>query len=118
MKDAPAQIAPPQCPAPPRALKTLETRDPVTQERVTFVVGAELEFKDVTDEYSRTFTFPGGDRVVIQSPAFIMTKAPPKGTVGGGSLRIIGLNGVVTYIPYGWISLSWVTRAGRPVVAF
>lgn len=116
MNNVPAEA--PRCPEPLRALKTISTRDPVTQDKVEFVVGADLEFKDVTDEYSRTFTFPGGDRVVIPSPAFIMTKAPPKGTVGGGSLRVIGLNGVVTYIPYGWISLSWVTRAGRPVVAF
>lgn len=99
--------------------KTLYVSDPVTCASKEFIVGASLDFKDVTDELYREFVFPGGDVVRVDAPALINVKAPPNGRrPGGGSLRIIHLDGSVTYIPYGWIALRWFPRPGRATVAF
>lgn len=100
-----------------RSIKRIDVRHPMTGNMLSFDVAAELEFKDVTDEEWREFIYPDA-AVKVTEPALICTKAPPPGTRGGGSLRIICLNGTVTYIPHGWVCLNWKPRPGFPSVAF
>lgn len=99
-------------------LVRLEIVSPDTKARMHFDVSRGLDFKKVTDEIWREFVFPDGSKVRVDRPALTCVKAPPAGRSGGGSLRIICLDGTVTYIPYGWISLRWMPRPGHPAVAF
>lgn len=79
---------------------------------------ATLDWKDISDEQERTYTFPGGHEVTIVNPVKLSIKAPLFVTVGGGSHRVADADGNGHYIPYGWLKISWKVKPGRPAVTF
>jgi|SRR6185312_5078226 len=101
-----------------RNLRRISIKHPTTGDIVSFDVLESLDFKPLTDEEWRVFTFPGGHTVRVDSPAFVAFKPASPGVIGGGSQRIITLGGTVTYVPEGWLSLQWKCRKGYPTVAF
>lgn len=93
-------------------------KHPDIEKMVYFSIHKSLaDWKNLTDEEYRVFQYPEGE-VRVDNPALVYVKAPPAGTRGGGSMRIILLDGSVQYIPYGWLSFRWVPRKGCPTVAF
>ncbi len=77
-----------------------------------------LEFKDLSDEQYREYVFPNGSVVRINNPKGLNVKAPPAGTIGGGSHRVLDEAGLSHYIPAGWVHLSWKVKEGRSPFAF
>lgn len=57
------------------------------------------EPKDISSEVSRTYTFPGGDRVTIEAPKALILSENGHRVLDGAN------NG--HYIPKGWIHLEW-----------
>jgi hypothetical protein len=55
-------------------------------------------------ELIRTYVFPGGDKVIIENPQFLI--------ISDNGHRI-GAEGASHYIPYGWIHLWWVCHPER-----
>lgn len=63
----------------------------------------ELEFKPLTSEVYREYTFPGGSIIRIDAPqALNVSKS--------GGHRIQAENGNGIYIPSGWIKLEWKNK--------
>ena len=77
-----------------------------------------LDWKDISDELERTYTFPGGHELTIRNPSKLSVKSPLFGEVGGGSHRIADMDGNGHYISYGWLGISWKVKPGSPAVAF
>src|SRR6266404_1785668 len=102
----------------PNLLKTVTVTHPETGVGLSFQVNAALDFKELTDDLSRSFEFPGGDVITVDKPALMAGKPNIYGIPGGGSMRIIDLGGAVHSIPYGWLRLKWSPRPGFPTVAF
>lgn len=59
-----------------------------------------------TGELYRKYRYPGGEEVKIPNPVYLI--------VTDNGHRVLGGNGVCYYQPYGWISLTWVTKDGDP----
>ena len=59
-----------------------------------------LEFKDLSDEKFRIYTFPGGDTITIVEPRKLNVSP-------SGGHRIFDAAGNSWYIPSGWIGLRW-----------
>lgn len=57
------------------------------------------EWKDISIESQRTYTFPGGDTVTIKNPLELKVSES-----GGHRIKAADLN---YYIPPGWICLSF-----------
>ena len=70
-----------------------------------------LEFKDLSDEKFRVYTYPGGDTVEIIEPRKLNVS-------DSGGHRIFDAAGNSWYIPSGWISLRWNVKTGMPHFAF
>jgi hypothetical protein len=66
-----------------------------------------LEFKDISTEESRTYVFPGGDKVTINEPLQLHVAA-------SGSARVLDAAGVSHYVPSGFIHLYWKVKEGAP----
>ena len=71
----------------------------------------ELEFKDISSEKQRKYTFPGGDVVVIDRPSKLNVS-------DSGGHRVLDLSGVSHYVPAGWIHLEWTVFEGKPNFSF
>lgn len=73
-----------------------------------------LDWKDISDEKRRTYTFPGGHTVTVHSPNKLAVKSKPN----GDSHRIADVFGNGYYIPSGWLMISWQVKDGKPAMAF
>lgn len=68
------------------------------------------EPKDISTEIRRTYTWPDGSKVVIESPVSLI--------VSDGGHRIADANNNGHYIPFGWIHLHWENKPGvKAIVA-
>lgn len=74
----------------------------------TYNVGGG-EFKDISDEEWREYTF-GVGIVRIEQPKWLHVK---RQTETQHSHRIIDANGISHYIPSGWIALKWKSPTGK-----
>jgi hypothetical protein len=70
-----------------------------------------MEFKDITDEKFRIYTFPGGDEVRIESPVSLSVSE-------SGGHRVIDAAGVSHYVPPTWLHLRFEVKDGRPNFRF
>jgi len=57
------------------------------------------------DEVSRTYIFPGNEKVTINEPQFLI--------VSDNGHRLLDADGISHYIPYGWIHLFWLNKKDR-----
>jgi len=57
---------------------------------------------DISMEKYRSYRFPGGDIVQVDSPQFLI--------VSDNGHRIADASGISHYIPYKWIELTWENR--------
>lgn len=86
----------------------------MSNEKVTFEtirVPKDMKFSDLSNEVSRTYKFPGGDEIVVESPVALNVSR-------SGGHRVIAETGQVHYIPKGWIGLVWVPKPGANHVDF
>jgi hypothetical protein len=79
-------------------------------EQLTFaklveITPKDFEWKDISEESSRTYIFPDGS-VTINNPVGLSLK--------GTGHRVADANGRGHYIPLGWIHLSWENKDGIP----
>jgi hypothetical protein len=70
-----------------------------------------LQFKNIADEFSRTYRFPGNETVTIVQPRKLNVSK-------SGGHRVVDAAGNSHYIPTGWIQLTWQVKPGRPAFAF
>jgi hypothetical protein len=54
---------------------------------------------DLTHELYRVYEWPGGDKVRIERPLYLI--------VSDNGHRVVDSNYIAHYIPYGWIHLWW-----------
>lgn len=66
-----------------------------------------MEFKDISTEQFRTYTFPAGETVRIDRPQELNVSA-------SGGHRIKDILGRGHYVPPGWIHLEWTPVEGKP----
>ena len=71
----------------------------------------KLEFKDITNNTYRRYTFPGGDTVCIMHPVSLNVSP-------SGGHRICDKAGKSHYIPPKWIHLVWEQKEGCEPFAF
>lgn len=64
------------------------------------------KFVDITSERTRTYVFPGGAEVVIDSPSYL--------SVSAGGHRLLDAAGTSHYVPKGWIHLKWDVYPDAP----
>ena len=69
-----------------------------------------MEFKDISVERFRVYTFPGGETVRIDRPQEI--------AVSENGHRIRDLLGRGHYVPAGWVHLEWEVFEGKPTFVF
>jgi len=69
-----------------------------------------MEFKDISDEQYREYTFVGGEKVRIEGIKLNVSDS--------GGHRIEDKYGISHYIPFKWIQLTWVPKEGKPNFAF
>lgn len=69
------------------------------------------QWKDISTEVYRTYTFPCHETVTIKNPQKIVVSA-------SGGHRIFDGAGISHYIPSGWIHLSWQAKHGAPAFSF
>jgi hypothetical protein len=72
---------------------------------IEFINKSELEFKDVSAEASREYTFESGVSVLIIEPLKLNVSA-------SGGHRIFDASGDSHYVPSGWIHLRWTAKPG------
>lgn len=72
--------------------------------KVTF---EPTEWKDISTEKARRYTFPGQEYIYILMPQWLHVSA-------SNGHRIIDFNGVCHYIPPTWIHLTWWVKDGAP----
>lgn len=66
-----------------------------------------LDFTDISSESVRRYHYKGGEVIEIAGPLMLNVSR-------SGGHRIFDENGVSSYIPKGWIRLSWVSKNGKP----
>lgn len=66
-----------------------------------------FEFTDISSEIFRSYRFPSGNTVTIQSPTHLSVSS-------SGGHRILDEEGVSHYIPQGWIHLWWKVKDDQP----
>lgn len=64
------------------------------------------EFKDISSERWRKYTFPNGRTIIIEKPLKIY--------VSENGHRIFDSSGMSHYIPHGWIHLKWLAKDDSP----
>lgn len=64
-----------------------------------------LEWKDISMEEWRRYTFPNGDEVLIEAPLKLNVSA-------SGGHRVASADGNGHYIPKGWLHLEWKNKPG------
>jgi len=67
-----------------------------------------VDFKDISTESYREYTFPGGDIITIESPVVLHVSE-------SGGHYIVDNEGIAHYIPYKWIELSWDNETGKRI---
>ena len=68
------------------------------------------EPKNISTEQRRTYTWPDGVKVVVESPVQLVTS--------DNGHRIVDASGNGHYIPKGWVHLFWENKPGaKPLVA-
>ena len=67
----------------------------------------DLEFTDIRSEQWRSYTFPGGDQVTINEPAWLAISQ-------SGNHRILDKDRVSHLVTAGWIHLAWEAHEGQP----
>ena len=65
-----------------------------------------LDFKDISSERWREYTFADGQAVRIDNPLRLY--------VSDNGHRILDAEGVSHYVPLGWIHLKWQAKEGEP----
>jgi hypothetical protein len=65
---------------------------------------------DITSEAQRTYTYPNGDKFVIDEPAELHVIDDDRGTTH----RVIDKAGVTHRPERGWVGISWKPREGQP----
>jgi len=65
------------------------------------------EWKDISTEKARRYTFPGQEYIYILEPQWLHVSA-------SNGHRIIDKNGTSHYIPPTWIHLAWWVKNGAP----
>jgi hypothetical protein len=65
-----------------------------------------LDFKDISSEQWREYTFPEGQAVRVVKPLKLY--------VSDNGHRILDAEGVSHYVPFGWIHLKWLAKDGEP----
>ena len=78
---------------------------------------SELQWKDISNEAFRVYTFPGGEQIRIDKPLKLAINPPLTNRVGGGSHRVVA-EGKDVYVTYGWLSIEWVGHNGESVYSF
>ncbi len=68
-----------------------------------------MEFKDISTETRRTYTFPDGAKVTIEGPLSLNVSP-------SGGHRIADRQRHGHYVPAGWIHLEWEVAEGATVV--
>lgn len=66
-----------------------------------------FEFKNISTEVYRTYTWGDGREITITSPIHLHVSK-------SGGHRIIDDAGFSHYIPSGWIHLYWTVKPGAP----
>lgn len=64
--------------------------------------------KDISTELRRTYRFPNGAIVVIESPVVLI--------VSENGHRIADVKGNGHYVPTGWVHLHWENKPGSPAI--
>jgi len=72
---------------------------------------AGMQFSDVSAEEYRIYTFPGGEKIRVDTPQYLNVSK------SGGHRIIVSENSTV-YIPAGWLSVQWVNRPGTGPLQF
>lgn len=70
-----------------------------------------MEFRDISSETQRTYTFPGGDAVTIEAPVKLHVSASQ-------THRIVDAKGGSHIIPWGWIHLAFTVKPGSEPFSF
>jgi len=73
---------------------------------MTFNNQSSNAFVDISSEQFRTYRFPSGDEVTIESPTHL--------SVSTSGHRLFDASGVSHYVPKGWIHLKWKAKDGSP----
>lgn len=88
-------------------------------EQDRFRVDTSTDGLDISTELYRTYTFPGGEEIVVQEPSMLWVKlSSSPGMAGKHSHRIALMNGNGVYIPAGWLKIEWRNREGALPVAW
>lgn len=74
-------------------------------------INMETDFKPLTDEQWREYTFPSGAKVKIEAPQKLNVSK-------SGGHRVLDGAGVSHYVPAGWIHLCWQVKEGHPPFLF
>jgi hypothetical protein len=68
----------------------------------------KFQFTDISNESERVYQFPDEEDVIITEPVWLSVSP------NSGGHRILDAAGICHYIPYGWIHLYWLPKAGQP----
>lgn len=73
---------------------------------IDFINKSDLQFKDISAEEYREYTFSNEAKVKIEKPLLINIS-------DSGGHRLFTESGESHYIPAGWIQLKWVAKPGE-----
>ena len=68
--------------------------------------GSGLDFKDISSEQWREYTFDEGQTIRIDKPIRLY--------VSDNGHRILDAEGVSHYVPLRWVHLKWQAKDGEP----
>lgn len=73
-----------------------------------FINESSLEFKDISSEIEREYTFPNGNKLMIKGPLYLHVS-------NSGGHRLYDNDGYCHYIQpeQGW-SIKWKVKEGKP----
>ena len=79
-----------------------------------------LKFQDISDEIFRSYVFPDGQVVNVESPVAVAISVSSVRPRHGSchSHRVVDESGSVHYIPAGWLKLSWKNKTGTKPCKF
>jgi hypothetical protein len=63
---------------------------------------------DISTEVRRTYRFPNGSNVIIESPVKLITSK--------NGHRIVDVDNNGHYVPMGWVHLTWQNKPGSPAI--
>lgn len=74
--------------------------------KVKLINHGSYGFIDISSEISRTYVFPNGEEFDIEEPQWL--------AVSDSGHRVLDINEISHFIPYGWIHLLWGVKDGEP----